>query len=61
MNSLQAAREIRRICPSSKIIFVTSTSDDAVRRAAREIGDGYILKDNVLKDLVATVTACFSS
>ena len=60
MDGLQAAREIRRVCPSSKIIFVTYTSDDAVRRAALEIGDDYILKDNVLKDLVATVTECFS-
>ena len=60
MNGLQAAREIRKVSPSSKIIFVTCTSDATVRRVALEIADGYILKDNVLKELVPTVTACLS-
>lgn len=55
MNGLQAANEIRQTCPGSLIIFVTQTSDDDLVQAASEIAAGYVLKANVLSELVPAI------
>ena len=55
MNGLAAGREIRRICPGANIIFVTESSLDTIREAALEIGEGYVLKRNALRELLPAV------
>jgi DNA-binding NarL/FixJ family response regulator len=45
LNGIEAARQIRRLVPRAKIIFVSSDSDpDVVRAAFRAGGLGYVLK-----------------
>jgi len=58
MNGLEAGRRIRQSCPGSLIIFVTQNSDNGVMEAALEIAAGYVLKENVARELVPTVVSC---
>jgi two-component system response regulator NreC len=45
LNGIEAARQIRRIAPDSKIVFMSSLSDpELVRAALRAGGRGYVLK-----------------
>jgi DNA-binding NarL/FixJ family response regulator len=57
LNGLDAAAQIRRISPQSKIVFLTQESDTDVRRAAVEAGaHGYVLKANAASELLPTIT-----
>jgi DNA-binding NarL/FixJ family response regulator len=56
LNGIEAAQEIRRVAPLSKIIFVSSESDiDSVRTAFQAGGSGYISKIEAAEDLLAGV------
>ena len=47
LNGIEAARQIRRITPESKIMFMSSLSDpELVRAALRAGGRGYVLKSD---------------
>src|SRR5215467_5918949 len=47
LNGIEAARQIRRIVPDSKIVFMSSLSDpELVRAALRAGGRGYVLKSD---------------
>jgi DNA-binding NarL/FixJ family response regulator len=56
MNGIEAARQIRRVAPKCKIVFLSRESDPDVARAAfREGARGYILKEDLVRDLAVGV------
>jgi DNA-binding NarL/FixJ family response regulator len=58
LNGIEAARQIRRLAPQSKIIFVSQESSCEVVREALNLGAwGYVLKERAAIDLPAAVNA----
>ena|ERR1700756_3002501 len=58
LNGLQAAREIRKLSPDSKIIFVSQESSPDVVQEALSLGAlGYVAKTRAASDLLAAVEA----
>lgn len=58
MNGIEAAKKIRVLSPSSKIVFLSEASNYEFVSAAFELGgSGYILKSDSGKDLVAGIRA----
>jgi DNA-binding NarL/FixJ family response regulator len=58
LNGLQAAREIRKLTPESKIIFVSQESSaDLVQEALSVGAHGYVAKTKLGSDLLAAVEA----
>jgi DNA-binding NarL/FixJ family response regulator len=58
LNGIEAAQEIRRVAPLSKIIFVSSECDiDSVRTAFQAGGSGYVSKMEAAEGLLAGVEA----
>jgi DNA-binding NarL/FixJ family response regulator len=57
-NGIEAARQIRRLSPESKIIFLTQESSTDVVQEGLNLGArGYVLKTRAALDLVAAVEA----
>jgi DNA-binding NarL/FixJ family response regulator len=58
LNGIAAARQIRKIAPESKIIFVSQESSPEVVQEAFSLGArAYVLKTRVGSDLLAAVEA----
>ena len=58
LNGIEAGRQIRKVAPKSKIIFVTQeTSGDFVHEAFHLGAWGYVLKARAAFDLLAAVDA----
>jgi DNA-binding NarL/FixJ family response regulator len=58
LNGIEAARQIRKLSPGSKIVFVTQESSADVVQEAFSIGAcGYVVKTDVGSELLAAVTA----
>ena len=58
LNGIEAARQIRKLSPVSKIIFVTQESSADVVREALSIGaSGYVVKTDVGNELRAAIAA----
>jgi CheY-like chemotaxis protein len=58
MNGLEAARQIRKVAPKSKILFLTQESSaDVVQEALSSGAHGYVLKASAGSDLMAAVAA----
>ena len=58
LNGIEAAKQIRQNSPDSKIIFLTQTADEDIKKAALETGaDGYVLKANAASDLLPAIAA----
>lgn len=58
LNGIEAATIIRQRCPNSEILFVTQEYDDDVRNAAMRTGAaGYVLKMDVVTELVDAISA----
>jgi DNA-binding NarL/FixJ family response regulator len=58
LNGIEAARQIRKLAPESKIIFVTQESSDDVVEEALSLGAwGYVVKSRAAIDLLAAVEA----
>jgi len=61
LNGIEAARQIRKLAPESKIIFLTQeSSDDMVEKALSLGAWGYVLKCRAASDLSAVVEAAIS-
>jgi DNA-binding NarL/FixJ family response regulator len=61
LNGIEAARQIRKLVPESKIIFLTQeSSDDVVEEAFRLGACGYVIKIQAEKDLLAAVETVIS-
>jgi DNA-binding NarL/FixJ family response regulator len=58
LSGIEAARQIRKLAPESKIIFVSQESSDDVVQEALSLGAwGYVLKTRAAIDLLAAVEA----
>jgi DNA-binding NarL/FixJ family response regulator len=58
LNGIEAARQIRRLVPKSRIIFLSQESSAAVVREAFGLGaNGYVVKKNAGSELLAAVEA----
>src|SRR5215831_3439528 len=58
LNGIEATREIRRICPASKILFASANrSPDVVEESLRSGGLGYVLKSDAQTDLLPAISA----
>ncbi len=58
LNGLQAARQICKLAPESKIVFVSQESSvDLVQEALRQGAHGYVVKTKLESDLLAAVEA----
>jgi DNA-binding NarL/FixJ family response regulator len=58
LNGIEAARQIRKLAPESKIIFVSQESSCEVVQEALNLGAwGYVLKTRAAIDLLAAVDA----
>src|SRR5262249_970798 len=56
LNGIEAANEIRQVCPSAKIVFLTQQTDQAVMDVALATGArGYVLKSNAASHLLSTI------
>jgi DNA-binding NarL/FixJ family response regulator len=60
LNGIEAARQISKLAPKSKIIFVSQESSREVVQAALNVGAwGYVVKTKAAIDLLAAVDAVF--
>jgi DNA-binding NarL/FixJ family response regulator len=58
LNGIEAAQQIRRVAPLTKIIFISSESDiDSVRTAFEAGGSGYVSKMEAAEGILAGVEA----
>jgi DNA-binding NarL/FixJ family response regulator len=58
LNGLEAARQIRKVSPNSRILFVTSHNDPDLVQEAFRIGVlGFVLKSDAASDLFPAVSA----
>jgi DNA-binding NarL/FixJ family response regulator len=58
VNGIEAAREIRKASPASKLLFLSQESSTAVIAEAFRIGaHGYVLKSEMLNELLDAVDA----
>jgi DNA-binding NarL/FixJ family response regulator len=57
LNGIAAAREICRIAPNSKILFLSQESSADVAREALGIGAGFIVKAKAATELLPTICA----
>lgn len=56
LNGIEAARQIRKLCPNSKILFVSNeTSAEVVEEALRLGACGYLLKPDAASELLHAV------
>lgn len=61
LNGIEAARQIRKLVPESKIIFLTQESSPDVVQEAFKLGAwGYVVKASAASDLLAAVEAVIS-
>jgi DNA-binding NarL/FixJ family response regulator len=58
LNGIEAARQIRQLSPSSKIVFLSQNNDLDVVRAALDTGaQGYVYKTDARSDLLPAIHA----
>jgi DNA-binding NarL/FixJ family response regulator len=58
MNGIEAARQIHRVSPGSKILFLSSMDDIELIQAAFEVGGrGYVFKWDAGRDLIPAIRA----
>jgi DNA-binding NarL/FixJ family response regulator len=58
LNGIEAARRIRKLCPQSKILFLTQESSAEVVQEAIRVGAlGFVIKAQAARDLSAAVEA----
>lgn len=62
LNGIEAARQIRKSAPQSRIIFVSQESSPDLVQEALSLGTcGYVVKSKADHDLLATVDAALES
>ena len=55
LNGIDAARSIRELAPSTKIVFLSNVRDVEIVKAALAVGSGYVLKSDAGADLVTAI------
>ena len=61
LNGIEVARQVRKLSPQSKILFVSQESSADVIEEALKFGMGYVIKTNASSDLLATIEAMRAS
>jgi DNA-binding NarL/FixJ family response regulator len=62
LNGFEAAGQIQRILPDSKIVFLTQERDADIRIAALDAGaHGYVVKADAASELIPAITAALCS
>jgi DNA-binding NarL/FixJ family response regulator len=56
-NGIEVARQIRKLSPRSKILFVSQESSPEVVEEALSTGEGFVVKQDAGRELLAAVTA----
>jgi DNA-binding NarL/FixJ family response regulator len=60
LNGIEAARQIRKVAPSSEILFLSGCDDlDTVRQALDTGATGYVIKSDAGGELISAVEAVF--
>lgn len=58
LNGIEVATEIRRLCPATRIVFLTQEGDSDIMREALSVGQAtYIIKANANRDLRDAIAA----
>ena len=57
LNGIEAARQIRQLSPSSKIVFLSQNDDLDVVRAALGTAQGYVYKADFRRDFLPAIQA----
>jgi DNA-binding NarL/FixJ family response regulator len=58
LNGIEAARRIRKLCPESKIVFLSQEScADVIEEALNSGGTGYVIKANAGSELLDAIDA----
>jgi DNA-binding NarL/FixJ family response regulator len=58
LNGIAAARQIRKLCPESKILFLSQESSaDVIEEALNSGGTGYVVKTNAACELLDAIEA----
>ena len=58
LNGIEAARRIRKLCPASRILFVSQeSSPDTAQEALSTEASGYVIKAHAGSELVAALEA----
>jgi two-component system, chemotaxis family, chemotaxis protein CheY len=61
VNGFEAAREIRKVSPGSKIVFVSQTRNEDLVNEARRVGaQGFVSKIDAACELVPTIKAALA-
>ncbi|MGB8886546.1 MAG: response regulator transcription factor [Candidatus Korobacteraceae bacterium] len=62
LNGIEAAKQIRKVSPRSKIVFLSeNTCLEVVREALRVGGYGYVVKSDAAGDLVLALDAAIAN
>jgi DNA-binding NarL/FixJ family response regulator len=62
LNGIEVAREIAKLSPECKIIFLTENrSSDLIEEAFRAGASGYVIKSNAANELVSAVKAALKT
>jgi DNA-binding NarL/FixJ family response regulator len=62
LNGIEAARQIRKLVPESKIIFLSQESSPEIIEEAMNVGvSGYVVKTMAGSDLLATLDSVFNT
>jgi DNA-binding NarL/FixJ family response regulator len=58
LNGIEAARRIRKLCPETKIVFLSQESSaDVIEEALNSGGTGYVAKTNAGSELLDAIDA----
>ncbi|MGC1906086.1 MAG: MEDS domain-containing protein [Candidatus Acidiferrum sp.] len=57
LNGIEAARQIRQLSPSSKIVFLSQNGDLDIVRAALGTAQGYVYKSDFRRDFLSAIQA----
>jgi DNA-binding NarL/FixJ family response regulator len=61
INGIDVARQLQTIAPNAKVIFLTAESSPEIVRAALDTGAlGYLLKAQVVNELLPALTSVFA-
>jgi DNA-binding NarL/FixJ family response regulator len=59
LNGIEVARRIRKLCPESKIVFLSQESSaDVIEEALNSGGTGYVVKTNAGSELLDAIKRC---
>jgi DNA-binding NarL/FixJ family response regulator len=57
LNGIEAARQIRQLSPSAKVLFLSQNNDLDVVRAALGMAQGYVYKTDFRRDFLPAIQA----